>query len=229
MADTLRIKRRAAGGAAGPPSSLAAAELAYNEQDDTLYYGKGNSAGLATSIVAIGGPSVLAAPPVGLVAPYAGVTAPAKWLLCAGQNVSRTTYAALWTALSTNYGVGDGSTTFGIPDLRGRVAAGKNDMGGSNAGRLNNNWVASSGNFGVNGNNLGNAGGLEYHVLKVSELEPHSHTVGYDANIGAQGGFDYFTASGTTPRNNTSAVGGSAAHNNTQPTLILNYIIYAGV
>jgi hypothetical protein len=56
MADTLRIKRRAAGGAAGAPTSLAAAELAYNEQDDTLYYGKGNSGGNATSILAIAGP-----------------------------------------------------------------------------------------------------------------------------------------------------------------------------
>lgn len=56
MADTLRIKRRAAGGAVGPPSSLAAAELAFNEQDQTLYYGAGNSAGTATSIYPIGGP-----------------------------------------------------------------------------------------------------------------------------------------------------------------------------
>lgn len=55
MVDTIRIKRRAAGGAAGPPSSLAAAELAFNEQDNVLYYGKGNSAGAATSILAIGG------------------------------------------------------------------------------------------------------------------------------------------------------------------------------
>ena len=55
MANTLRIKRRLAGGAAGAPSSLAAAELAYNEQDDTLYYGKGNSGGAATTIIPIAG------------------------------------------------------------------------------------------------------------------------------------------------------------------------------
>src|SRR5215469_2279458 len=55
MADTIRIKRRAAGGAAGAPASLSASELAYNEQDDTFWYGKGNSAGNATSIVAVGG------------------------------------------------------------------------------------------------------------------------------------------------------------------------------
>jgi hypothetical protein len=55
MADTLRIKRRAVGGAAGAPATLAAAELAYNEQDDTLYYGKGNSGGNATSVIPIAG------------------------------------------------------------------------------------------------------------------------------------------------------------------------------
>jgi hypothetical protein len=58
MTDTLRIKRRAVGGAAGPPATLASAEIAYNEVDDKLYYGKGNSAGMATSIVVIGGAAV---------------------------------------------------------------------------------------------------------------------------------------------------------------------------
>jgi hypothetical protein len=54
MADVLRIKRRAVGGAAGPPATLAAAELAFNEVDNTLYYGKGNNgSGVATSVVAV--------------------------------------------------------------------------------------------------------------------------------------------------------------------------------
>jgi hypothetical protein len=56
MADTIRIKRRAAGGAAGAPAALANAELAYNEQDDTLYYGKGGTSSAAASIISIGGP-----------------------------------------------------------------------------------------------------------------------------------------------------------------------------
>ena len=55
MANTIRFKRRAAGGAAGAPTSLASAEPAYNEQDDTLYYGKGDTGGVATSIIPIGG------------------------------------------------------------------------------------------------------------------------------------------------------------------------------
>lgn len=62
MANTVRIKRRAAGGAAGAPSSLQNAELAYNEQDDTLYYGKGTggSGGSATVVIPIGGPGAFA-------------------------------------------------------------------------------------------------------------------------------------------------------------------------
>ena len=54
MANTIRIKRRSSG-AAGAPSSLASSELAFNEMDNTLYYGKGDSSGTATSIAAIGG------------------------------------------------------------------------------------------------------------------------------------------------------------------------------
>jgi hypothetical protein len=56
VANTLRIKRRPIGGAAGAPTSLAASEIAYNEQDDILYYGKGDSGGNAISIIPIGGP-----------------------------------------------------------------------------------------------------------------------------------------------------------------------------
>jgi hypothetical protein len=56
MADTLRIKRRSAAGAAGAPATLAAAEIAYNEKDDILYYGKGDAGGVATSVIPIAGP-----------------------------------------------------------------------------------------------------------------------------------------------------------------------------
>lgn len=73
----------------------------------------------------------------GTVLPFAGSAAPIGWLLCYGQAVSRTTYANLFAAIGTAYGAGDGSTTFNVPDLRGRVAAGKDDMGGTAASRLN--------------------------------------------------------------------------------------------
>jgi hypothetical protein len=72
----------------------------------------------------------------GEVVPFAGATAPAGSLLCYGQAISRTDYVGLFTALGTVYGAGDGTTTFNLPDLRGRVAGGKDNMGGSAAGRL---------------------------------------------------------------------------------------------
>src|SRR5689334_21938639 len=74
--------------------------------------------------------------PVGGVAPYAGSTAPTGWLFCFGQNVSRTTYASLFAAIGTTFGAGDGSTTFSLPDLRGRTPFGKDNMGGTAANRV---------------------------------------------------------------------------------------------
>jgi microcystin-dependent protein len=97
----------------------------------------------------------------GVLAPYAGSSAPSGWLLCYGQAVSRTTYAALFTVLSTTYGAGDGSTTFNLPDLRGRSVFGKDDMGGSTAARL--------GSI-ITGTTLGATGGTERHTLTTAQL-----------------------------------------------------------
>lgn len=74
--------------------------------------------------------------PAGTMVPYGAESAPTGWLLAYGQAVSRTTYADLFTAIGTAFGVGDGTTTFNLPDMRGRVPAGKDDMGGTAAGRL---------------------------------------------------------------------------------------------
>lgn len=62
--------------------------------------------------------------PTGAVVPFAGAAAPEGWLLCNGQSVSRTAYAALFAAIGTTYGSGNGSSTFNVPDLRQRVAVG---------------------------------------------------------------------------------------------------------
>jgi len=62
--------------------------------------------------------------PSGVVSPFGGPTAPAGWLECNGAAVSRTTYAALFAAVGTTHGAGDGSTTFNVPDLRGEVVRG---------------------------------------------------------------------------------------------------------
>lgn len=81
-------------------------------------------AGVATwQAPASGGSS--GAVPAGAVSMFAGSVAPSGWLLCDGSAVSRTTFADLFTAIGTAYGAGDGSTTFNVPDTRGRVMVGK--------------------------------------------------------------------------------------------------------
>src|SRR5437773_3099180 len=75
--------------------------------------------------------------PLGGIIPYVGTTAPnSNFALPYGQAISRTTYANLFALTSTTFGVGDGSTTFNLPDLRSRSVFGKGDMGGSAAGRI---------------------------------------------------------------------------------------------
>lgn len=95
--------------------------------------------------------------PTGSVTNFAGTTAPAGWLLCDGSAVDRDTYADLFAITGTAYGSGDGSSTFNLPDMRGRTAVG----------------LAPSGSFNV----LNNSGGEENHVLTFSEMPQHSHPV----------------------------------------------------
>ena len=103
--------------------------------------------------------------PIGASVDFWGSTAPnSSFALMYGQAISRTTYSALFAMFGTTYGVGDGSTTFGLPDLRGRVVAGKDDMGGAAALRLTGAY------FGTSATLLGAAGGNESHVLTLAEL-----------------------------------------------------------
>jgi len=159
------------------------------------------------------------AAPTGAVMPYAGSTEPSGWLFCAGQAVSRSTYATLFTAIGTAYGSGDGSTTFNLPDLRGRVVAGRDDMGGSAANRL------TSGGSGIAGTTLGASGGTQTHTLTIAEMPAHSHslTLIHDGGSAASGAAEAIDTFG--PTTSTANTGGGAAHQNTQPTLIANYII----
>lgn len=165
--------------------------------------------------------------PSGSLMPYAGTSAPSGWLFSYGQAVSRTTYADLFTAISTTYGAGDGSTTFNLPDLRGNVVAGKDDMGGVSSNKL----TGLSG--GVDGDNLGDTGGSESHLLLSSESGVPAHTHPYVDRYNVN---DNVFANGTANRKNTlnsintttsanSAANAASAHNNVQPTIILNYII----
>ena len=136
----------------------------------------------------------------GEVKPFAGATVPAGHLLCFGQTISRTAYAGLFAVLGTTYGAGDGSTTFNLPDMRGRIAAGADNMGGSAAGRL------TSGTMSPDGQTLGATGGLQ--SLNTSAQSPGGTLVRNDAT----------NVSVTLDGHTHSVVV-------VQPTIILNYII----
>ena len=191
--------------------------------------------------------------PTGALTAFAGSSAPTGWLLCYGQAVSRATYAALYSVIGTTYGSGDGSTTFKIPDMRGRAPVALDNMGGSDAGRLS---VT---------NTLGGTGGAEKHLLIVSEMpshthlqdahnhtqNSHNHTVGsYDSTFGfnnaiaTDGGggaanqFIYVgggpnsrilsnaqTATNIAQTATNQNAGADGEHNNMQPYILTNYII----
>lgn len=156
----------------------------------------------------------------GIVLPYAGSSAPTGWLLCYGQAVDRTTYADLFTAISTTYGVGDGATTFNLPDLRGRVVAGQDDMGGTSANRL------TDQTGGIDGDTLGDTGGAETHTLTTTQMPAHTHAQQANTSIAAGGGAGLGDLqSAQQIGGTTQSAGGDGAHNNVQPTIILNYII----
>ena len=143
--------------------------------------------------------------PVGCVIPFAGAAAPTGWLLCQGQAVSRTTYAQLFSVIGTTYGSGDGSTTFNLPDMRGRVAVGSD------------------------ANSPGAQCGETAHKLGISEIPSHSHpysaylysTGAENGRINSQEGAGVKWADPTNTRNS----GGGDNHNNMQPSLYLHHII----
>ena len=180
--------------------------------------------------------------PAGMVSQFAGATAPTGWLLCDGAAVSRTTFANLFTAIGTSYGAGNGSTTFNLPNLKGRVPVGRD---------------AADTSFDA----LGETGGAKTHTLTESEMpshthlqnshnhtqNPHNHNFSYQgteyaswtAATGFGSNINFIVGNGTvaatsianrtaTNQETTATnqnTGGGAAHNNLQPYIVMNYII----
>lgn len=135
---------------------------------------------------------------------YKGGTVPYGFFLEDGANIGRTTYARLFAKVGTTWGVGDGSTTFGLPDSRRRVAVGS---GGTGTGTL--------------GNAVGNVGGEEGHVQVLGELVGHVHGQGASgaANLVQAGG------AGIISQTNTASAGGGAAMNVIQPSMVVTKMI----
>jgi microcystin-dependent protein len=168
--------------------------------------------------------------PAGSIIQWSASTAPANWLICNGAAVSRNTYSSLFAAIGTTYGVGDGTTTFNLPDLRGRVAVGLD---------------STQTEF----DTLGETGGAKTHTLTIAEMPSHSHTgttstngehvhgiqSGYNVQNGgndgaANGSFIGRTTAAAGNHSHsftTAATGGGGAHNNLQPYEVLHYIIKA--
>ena len=154
--------------------------------------------------------------PVGSISLFAGTTAPTGWLICDGSAVSRTTYANLFSVIGTTYGTGDGSTTFNIPNLKGKVPVGL-DSGDTSF------------------DTIGETGGEKTHTLTTNEMPTHAHTyyiygdvnptqhsVAMDnfnrqaQNNGGIGGDAYVMTEVTELGGTTSTL---------QPYIVMNYII----
>lgn len=194
--------------------------------------------------------------PVGMVEDYAGNAAPTGWFLCFGQAVSRTLYPELFTVIGTTFGSGDGVTTFNLPDLRGRVVAGLDGMGGVAAGRLTNQTIHPNALL------MGSTGGLEFFGILQTDLpnvvvnvnvslnDPgHVHAGGQAGAIdGKVGGLSAGSAAGNiwfgnpiSTSSQTTGITVTSAQTNSlnggvsqtsiffvQPTMVMNKMIYAG-
>ena len=149
-----------------------------------------------------------------------------KWLLCNGQVVSRSAYSSLFTTIGTAFGIGDGATTFALPDCRGRINA------------------SIGQGVGLTNRTSGQVIGAETHKLSTDEMPSHSHNLfGGNAGgmpparssiVGNTGVGDQGIKIGSYYTNNLSSAidanGGGLPHNNMQPTIFLgNTFIYAGV
>lgn len=179
-------------------------------------------------------PPAQAGVPTGALMPYVGTAAPAGWLLCDGSTVGKSGSGAdhedaayeflfdLLKAMAPNAGTEsfDGGDTVELPDLRGRVVAARDDLGGASADRLTASWADT----------LGGTGGEEAHTLTEGEMPAHSHSPGSSTHFYTRDTGSPTDEVGTgnvnaRPISSTGTTGGGGAHNNVQPTMALAWII----
>ena len=146
--------------------------------------------------------------PIGTQVAYGGIVPPTGWLICDGSAVSRTTYAELFKVIGTSYGACEGSTTFNLPNKKGRVSAG---------------YDSTNSKFNAIGKHIGE----ETHMLTIAEMPEHTHSINTSSTSGGQVDNMPWGSTAATQIANTKAAGGDSPHNNIQPTEVDNWIIKA--
>jgi microcystin-dependent protein len=174
--------------------------------------------------------------PIGAGMVYLGTSAPnSNFVFPYGQAISRTTYSTLFAQVGTAFGTGDGSTTFNIIDLRGRLPVGKDDMGGTAANRV------TSAASGITGTAMGASGGAETVTLTKAQIPTGLWTFndpGHHHNIQQANTFVSGSSLGDTAGGGITAAGQSAStgitmtdnaggllHTNMQPSVIVPWVI----
>ena len=177
--------------------------------------------------------------PIGLLAPYAGLTAPSGWLLCDGSEVDRAQYSALYDIIGDTYKASPTVGKFGLPDLRGRVPMGADNMGGTSADTVTANSADVVGakdgseDVTIQVENLpehehdlrGDSGDQYYAIRDVSGTPNDNEAIIYDAPTGTGAGQAYPNSGGVLTQG-IQTLGN--AINIMNPTITINYIIYTG-
>jgi len=149
--------------------------------------------------------------PSGSITMYGGNSAPTGWLKCDGSAISRSTYSDLFSAIGTSFGVGDGSTTFNLPDLSGRIPVGVGTGTDDNA--VDDTFT------------LGGEEGEYEHTLTEAEMPEHNHTLRFNSGSGTGDTYPGGSLASYNKTLNTLNAGSGNAHNNIQPVIGLNFII----
>ncbi|MBP8178734.1 MAG: tail fiber protein [Spirochaetes bacterium] len=165
--------------------------------------------------------------PSGCIMAYGGTTAPSGWLACDGSAVSRTTYAALYAVIGNAYGSGDGSTTFNLPDLRGRFLRGVDGTAGNDPDKATRTASNSGGNT---GNNIGSLqtdnNKLHNHNLMVNNTMSGNttcHTNSYLCSDDSEGGSLWQISTGYLA--NTVSIANTGGSEARPVNVYVNYII----